>query len=164
MAIVNSAAMNIGVCASFWIIAFSRYMPRSRTAGSYGWYLQFFKEIPHCFLQWLHQCTFPPPLLEDSLFPTPSPVFIIYKLFNDGNSDWYKVVPHFSLDLHFSNNQQCWLFKCLLAIWCFLWRNVYWGLLTFSIKLFVFVIECYELFVYFIFSFCLWFPLLCKSL
>ena len=36
LAIVNSAAMNIGVHASFWIIVFSRYMPRSGIAGSYG--------------------------------------------------------------------------------------------------------------------------------
>ena len=33
---VNSAAMNIGVHVSFWIMVFSRYMPRSEIAGSYG--------------------------------------------------------------------------------------------------------------------------------
>ena len=32
----NSAAMNIGVHMSFWIIVFSWYMPRSGIAGSYG--------------------------------------------------------------------------------------------------------------------------------
>ena len=36
LAIVNSAAMNIGVYVSFWIIVLSRYMPRSGIAGSYG--------------------------------------------------------------------------------------------------------------------------------
>ena len=36
MAIVNNAAMNIGVCAPFRIKVFSRYMPRSGIAGSYG--------------------------------------------------------------------------------------------------------------------------------
>ena len=36
LAIVNSAAMDIGVHASFQIIDFSGYMPRSRTAVSYG--------------------------------------------------------------------------------------------------------------------------------
>ena len=36
LAIVDSAAMNTGVHVSFWIMAFSRYMPRSGTAGSYG--------------------------------------------------------------------------------------------------------------------------------
>ena len=36
LAIVNSAAVNIGVRVSFWIIVFSGYMPRSGIAGSYG--------------------------------------------------------------------------------------------------------------------------------
>ena len=36
LAIVNSAAMNIGVHASFQIMVFSRYMPRSGIAGLYG--------------------------------------------------------------------------------------------------------------------------------
>ena len=36
LAIVNSAAMNIGVHVSFWIIVLSGYRPRSRIAGSYG--------------------------------------------------------------------------------------------------------------------------------
>ena len=35
-AIVNSAAVNIGVHVSFWITVFSGYMSRSRIAGSYG--------------------------------------------------------------------------------------------------------------------------------
>ena len=36
LAIVNSAAMNIGVHVSFRTMVFSRYMPRSGIAGSYG--------------------------------------------------------------------------------------------------------------------------------
>ena len=36
LAIVNSAAVNIGVHVSFQITVFSRYMPRSGLAGSYG--------------------------------------------------------------------------------------------------------------------------------
>ena len=36
LAIVNSAAMNIGVHVSFQIGVFSGYMPRSGIAGSYG--------------------------------------------------------------------------------------------------------------------------------
>ena len=35
-AIVNSAAMNIGVHVSFWIMVFSGYMPSSGIAGSYS--------------------------------------------------------------------------------------------------------------------------------
>ena len=36
LAIVNSAAMNIGVHVSFWIMVFSGYMPRCGIGGSYG--------------------------------------------------------------------------------------------------------------------------------
>ena len=36
MAIVNSAAMNIGVHVSLWIIVLSGYIPRSGVAVSYG--------------------------------------------------------------------------------------------------------------------------------
>ena len=36
LAIVNSAAMNIGVHVSFWIMVFSGYMSSSGIAGSYG--------------------------------------------------------------------------------------------------------------------------------
>ena len=36
LAIVNSSAMNIAVHVSFQITVFSRYMPRSGIAGSYG--------------------------------------------------------------------------------------------------------------------------------
>ena len=35
-AVVNSAAMNIGVHICFLIEVFSGYMPRSANAGSYG--------------------------------------------------------------------------------------------------------------------------------
>ena len=36
LAIVNSAAVNIVVHDSFWIMVFTRYMPSSGIAGSYG--------------------------------------------------------------------------------------------------------------------------------
>ena len=36
MTTVNSAAMNAGVCVSFWIMIFSEYMLRSGIAGLYG--------------------------------------------------------------------------------------------------------------------------------
>ena len=36
LAIVNSAAVNIGVCVSLQIVVFSRSLPRRGIAGSYG--------------------------------------------------------------------------------------------------------------------------------
>ena len=40
---------------------------------------------------------------EISLFSTPSPAFIVCRLFDDGHSDWCEVISHCSFDLHFSN-------------------------------------------------------------
>ena len=72
LAIVNSAAMNIGVPVSFWIsvFVFSKYIPRSGIAESHGIVL-----VPCCFLWCLHQFTFPPTVHKGSLFSTSSPVF-----------------------------------------------------------------------------------------
>ena len=47
---------------------------------------------------------FPPTMWEDSLFSTPSPAFIVHRFFNDGLSDWFEVMPHYSFDLDFFNN------------------------------------------------------------
>ena len=48
LAIVNSAAMNIGVHVSLSILVSSLCMPRSGIAGSYGSSISLFKESPHC--------------------------------------------------------------------------------------------------------------------
>ena len=48
--------------------------------------------------------TFPPTVQERSIFSTPSPAFIVGRLFDDGHSDRCEVISHCSFDLHFSNN------------------------------------------------------------
>ena len=55
-----------------------------------------------CFPWWLDQFTFPAAGKEGSLFSTPSPAFVIYRLFNHGHSDGCEMVPYCSSDLHFS--------------------------------------------------------------
>ena len=60
------------------------------------------------WVQILFQFTFPPTMQEGSLFSTPSPAFIVYRFFDDGQSDLCKVITHCSFDLHFSSNKQCW--------------------------------------------------------
>ena len=50
LAIVNNAALNIGVHVSLSILVSSVCMPSSVIAGSYGSSISsFFKESPHCF-------------------------------------------------------------------------------------------------------------------
>ena len=45
---------------------------------------------------------------EGSLLSTPSPAFIICRLFSDGHSDQCEVVPPCSFDMHFPNNYRWW--------------------------------------------------------
>ena len=68
LAIVNSAAVNIGVRVSFWIIVLSRYMPRNGIAGSYGnSVFSFFKDASLLFSMWLHPFTFEGGALVDRI-------------------------------------------------------------------------------------------------
>ena len=52
------------------------------------------------------------------LFSTPSLALFICRLINDTHSDWYEVVPHFSVDLHalIMSDVDEQFFRCLLAI------------------------------------------------
>ena len=49
LAIVNSAAVNIGVHVSFSIFVSSGYMPMSGIAGSYGGFIPSFFFVCFCF-------------------------------------------------------------------------------------------------------------------
>ena len=52
---------------------------------------------------------------ECSLFSTHAPAFIVFRLFDDGSSDWCEMEYHCSFDLHLSNNIEH-IFMCLLDI------------------------------------------------
>ena len=50
----------------------------------------------------------PPTMQESSLFSTPSPAFIVCRLFDSSRSDWRDMVPHCGFGFHFSDNEWCW--------------------------------------------------------
>ena len=110
LAIVNNAAMKNGIHVSFSILVSSGYSLGMGLLGHMVVLFLVFKgmSIPSSIVSIsIYIPTFPPTVQECSLFSTPSPAFIVCRLFDVGHSDWCEVISHCSFDLHFSNNEQC---------------------------------------------------------
>ena len=106
LAIVNSAAMNIGVmCLSE--LCFSQGI--CPVVGLLGHMVVIFLVFLGISLQFsivAIQFTYLPTVQEGSLFSTCSPAYIVCRFFDD--CDQCEVISHCSFDLPFSNNEQCW--------------------------------------------------------
>ena len=76
------------------------------------------------------------------LFFTSSPAVIIGRLFDDGYSDQCKVISHCSFDLHFSNNEWCWVFFHVFVshLYVFFGKMSIRSISHFLIGLFVFLV------------------------
>ena len=103
LAIVSSAAVNIGIHVSFSVLVSSGYMPSSGIVGSIVLFLIFHRiSIPFSIIAvWVYI-----PTNRARRFPFfhISPAFLVSRFFDDGQCE---VIPHCSFDFLFSNNEQC---------------------------------------------------------
>ena len=111
LAVVNSAAMNIGVHVSFQSNVFICFghIPRSRITESYIALFLVFEESPYCFPQQLHQFASPLTVHKSFLSFMSLPEFIC-GLFDASHSDRREALARCGLDI-----------SSLLCLCSFLW-------------------------------------------
>ena len=104
LAIVNRAAMNNGIHVSVSIWFPQGICLGIRLLGHMVILFPVFKKISILSSIVAISIYITTTVQERSLFFTPSPAFIVCRLFDDDHSEWCEVIFHCSFDLHFSNN------------------------------------------------------------
>ena len=105
LAIINSAAMNIGVHVSLSILVPSVCMPSSGIAGSCGSSISIFLRISTLFSIVAVLVCIPTHSVRGFPFLHTLSAFIACRLLDRSHSDCHEMVPHFGFDMHFSNNE-----------------------------------------------------------